>query len=259
MKKNSVLLSPRQRFSYKEGSDLPLVDLNEIMAFTGHTPKEAKQHAHNCRTDLAKEWKKQNPQTPEDCTKFYVETEGYLYDLFTWAHDPQMWEIFDKKIKGNERVLDYGAGIGDISIYLAEKGCDVISVELPKSHTKRFLMDRVYNRELGNKIKFKFDEENDSFDVVLGIDVLEHLHFPLRYVVQLTKLLKSKDSWCFFTPSFRDDHGVHPMHLEENYWLDKEFGRAMVALAFNPEFPVDEYYPIWYPLFKTAPQGAKRL
>lgn len=237
------------------------------MFYTGDDSETAKKKALSCRKDLAAEWEKKNPKTPEETDKFYYETSGYLYDLYTWAHDPSMWNLFDKIITGKERVLDYGAGIGDISIYLAEKGCEVAAIEMnipgtdppAPSPTKQFLMWRVYQRGLGDKIKFKFNEDVDSFDIVLTIDVLEHLHFPLRYVVQLSKLLKTRESWFFATPTFRDDHGVHPMHMKGNFWLEKEFPNAMLSLAFTPKFIVDEFYPIWHPLFKTTPQGESRI
>lgn len=254
MKQNSVFLPIRKRFTDIEGDNKRLVDVKEIMAYTGDTADVAHQKALTCRQDLADEWTKKNPQTPEECKEFYRTTKGYLYDLYTWDHGPPIWELFDKAIKGDERVLDYGAGIGDISIYLAEKGCDVVAADIDDSATKHFMMWRVAHRKLGDKIKFKFDDKKDSFDVVLAIDVLEHLHFPLRYVVQLGSLLKNRESWAFFTPTFRDDHGVHPMHLKENYWLEKKFHLAMQSLAFGPRFVLEKYYPIWHPLFKTTAQ-----
>ena len=258
MNSNSAFLPPRKRFSKKEGHDAPIVDVNEIMMYTGDSEEQAKHKVLNCRKDLAKEWEEKNPQTPEECTEFYKATKGYLYDLYTWDHGPLIWDLLDEKIEGNERVLDYGAGIGDISIYLAEKGCQIVAVEIDDSATKQFLQWRVYNRRLGDSFKFRFNDQKDEFDVILAIDVLEHLHFPLRYVIQLTKMLKNTESWFFCTPTFRDDHGVHPMHLKQNFWLEKHFGVAMQSLAFRPDFVIDEYYPAWHPMFKTSPQGDKK-
>lgn len=258
MSKKSVFLPVRDRFTHDDKSKPPLVDLNEIIAFTNDSIEVARAKALSCRHDIANEWKEKDPKTVAEVKKFYTETKGYLYDLYTWAHDPGMWKLFDEIITGDERVLDYGAGIGDITIYLAEKGCEVVAVEPDNSPNKQFLQWRVYSRKLGDQVKFKFDENIDSFDVVLAIDVLEHLHFPLRYVVQLTKLLKSSESWFFATPTFRDDHGVHPMHLKDNFWLEKEFPNTMLSLAFVPKFVIEEFYPIWHPMFKTKPQGESR-
>lgn len=256
---SSVLKSPRERFGKDKETGKIGIDLSEVMQYTGHTQEQAIAKSKTCREDIANEWREKPPQTPEECNKFYTETEGYIYDLYTWTHDPEMWALFDKKITGNEKVLDYGCGIGDISIYLAEKGCDVVAAELPNAKTKQFAMWRTYQRKLGDKIRFAFDDAKETFDVTLAIDVLEHLHFPLRYVVQLTKLLKNRDSWFFFTPSFGNDLDVHPMHLEENYWLREYYPKAMVALGFAPEFVIEKYFPVWHPLFKTVPQGETRL
>jgi len=266
-----VLKPVRERFTKNEEGNT-LVDLTELIMYLGISKEEAYKIHETCREDLAAAWNKANPQTDLEMQQFYATTDLYVWDLFSWDHGSHIWELLDKKITGNERVLDYGAGIGDIAIYLAEKGCDVVAIELDiventnnqnkvtPSPTKDFLMNRVYARKLGNKIKFSVPEmDTEVFDVVLAIDVLEHLRFPLRWVVQLTKLLKNRQSWAFFTPTFRRDTDYQPMHLEENFWLEKTFGMAMQSLALEPEFVVDEYYPIWHPLFKTNPMGAKGI
>ena len=247
MKTDSIFKSPRARFDDKNG-----VDLAEVMTYTGDDIKTATNKAENAVSTIAEEWKKINPQTPDEMDKFYRETEGYIYDLYCWAHDDKMWELFDKKITGKETVLDYGCGICDLSIYLAEKGCNVIVVDIPDSKTLQFGMWRVYQRGLGDKIKFTFQPET-KVDVVLAVDVLEHVLWPLRYVVRLTHHLKEQDSWFFCTPHFFNEGG-HPMHLEENFWLKPQiFGQAMVSLAFKPEQPIKEFYPIWYPFYLPPP------
>lgn len=247
MNKNSIFKSPLKRFDNKN-----TVDLDEVMAYTGDDLKTATLKSKKAVSTIAVEWVKLNPQTPDEIDKFYKETEGYIYDLYCWPHEELMWKLFDKKITGNERVLDYGAGICDLSIYLAEKGCDVVAVDVPGSKTLQFGMWRVYNRGLGDKIKFTFDPKT-KFDVVLAVDVLEHVLWPLRYVIRLTRHLKEQNSWFFCTPHFFNEGG-HPMHLEENFWLTpKVFGQAMASLAFKPEQIVKEFYPIWYPFYLPPP------
>lgn len=272
MKENLILKPPRERFKQNDKGQTE-VDLTEIYQYLGLKKGEGYTDTEKIRKDLADAWIEANPQTDLEMKQFYATNELYIWDLFTWDHGPYIWELLDKVITGKERVLDYGAGIGDIAIYLAQKGCDVLAIELDyvkkvkgkpvanPSPTKQFMMHRVYSRKLGDKIKFGVPEpkkiDDEAFDVVLGIDVLEHLRFPLRWVVQLTKLLKNRDSWAFFTPTFRRDTDYQPMHLEENFWLEKDFGLAMQSLALEPEFVIKEYYPIWHPLFKTLPMGAK--
>ena len=243
MNKDSIFKSPRKRFDNKGG-----IDLAEVMAYTGDDLKTANKRTKSAVSTIAREWDKVNPQTPEEIDKFYKETEGYIYDLYCWPHDSRMWELFNKKITGDETVLDYGAGICDLSIYLAEKGCNVVAADIPGSKTIQFGMWRVYQRGLGDKIKFTFDPET-KFDVVLAVDVLEHVLWPLRYVVRLTRHLKQQSSWFFCTPHFFNEGG-HPMHLEENFWLKPQiFGQAMTSLAFKPEQIIKEFYPIWYPFY----------
>ena len=92
-----------------------------------------------------------------------------------------------------------------------------------------------------------------KFDVVIAIDVLEHVLWPLRYIIRLTRHLKEQSSWFFCTPHFFNE-GSHPMHLEENFWLKPQiFGQVMASMAFKPESIIDEYYPIWYPFYLPPP------
>jgi len=247
IEKDKIFLSPRKRFDITK--DPPTVILGEVMFYMGDERDVAVEKAKNARKAIAAEWREKKPESPTEINKFYTETKGYIYDLFTWPHDKQMWGIFDKLITPEMRVLDYGCGIGDVAIYLAEKGCDVVATDLDTSNTLQFCMWRVYQRGLGGKIKFKFDPRVDRFDVVLAIDVLEHLFFPLRYAVMLGGLLKNPDSFFFCTPTFANDTGDYPMHIEDNFWLRENFIKAMVSLGFKPEFPNKKYYPAWYPVF----------
>lgn len=245
MNEDSIFKSPKARFDFEEHT----VELHEVMAYTGDDYKTAKHKADNAVQFVADEWREKNPQTVDDFNKFYIETKGYIYDLFVWTHDLQMWDLFDKVFTGEEKVLDYGCGICDISIYLAEKGCEVVATDLKGSETLKFGMWRVYNRGLGDKIKFKFSPE-DRFDAVIAIDVLEHLPWPMRYVINTTNHLKSQDSFFFCTPRFLDTNNTHPMHLPENFFLTQEiFARTMISLAYRPEEIIEKYFPIWRPMY----------
>lgn len=230
------------------------VDLTELGIYLNATykltPDEIVDNSKNPAKKMADRWNKANPKGPKETTEFYRTTDGYLYDLYAWTHDKPMWQLFDEVFTGNEKILDYGCGIGDTAIYLAEKGCDVIATDLSDSKTLAFAMWRVYQRGLGNKIQFKFYPDKDTFDAVICIDVLEHLYFPLRYIIKLCSLLKGKDSFFFFTPTFVNDKGKHPMHLKENFWLHKNYGNVMQGLAFNYHAPVKDYFPIWRPVFE---------
>ena len=261
-----VILPPRKRFHAsgeegKKGVNIAelLIYLQQITPNEKIKPESVIQRIKDARTFLRDEWNAVNPKTVDEVTQFYINTDGYLYDLYSWTHDDKMWALLDKMFTGRERVLDYGCGIGDVAIYLAEKGCDVTAIELEKGKTLEFAMWRVYQRKLGDKINFSIDYAKDKFDAVLAIDVLEHIYFPLRFVTQFGNLLKSKDSFFFATPSFGDgtDDKLYPMHIKDNDWLIQNYGNAMISLAFSPEYPVDKFYPIWKPGFQM--QAEKKV
>lgn len=270
LKHGSVYLPPRKRFKtvkHDDGTEIQ-TDIRELAIYTGEKQEIIVDKLLRCRTAIADEWREKNPVGPDEAYDFYFNTSWYLYDLWSWTHDDQTWEVLDKITKPGTRVLDYGCGIGDISIYLAEKGCNVTAVDLVSKDgldnpckTFHFAQWRSAMRMLNTpsprgedgKIKFRFDPNVEKFDVVLAIDVLEHVHFPLRFAVQLGDLLKSRESVLFVTPSFADSSPDkhYPMHLEENRWLrEPVFSKVMLALAFAPELVHDEYYPAWHPVYR---------
>lgn len=89
------------------------------------------------------------------------------------------------------KVLDYGCGIGDIGMVLAQIGYDVDLLEIGNSQLEKFIKWRFDRRYLpytfipyGEKIK------PYNYDIVINIDVVEHHENPEQCIKDCYEALK---------------------------------------------------------------------
>lgn len=112
-------------------------------------------------------------------------------------------KILDKYEK--LKILDYGCGVGTISLYLASRGHNVIGLDVSKNaikaaktnakklklkNVKFFLADKI-NR---NKMK-------KMFDLVLMIEVIEHVPDDKKVIKEVSSYLKKDGYLILTTPS----------------------------------------------------------
>jgi len=97
---------------------------------------------------------------------------------------PRMEKLLKKiQINRTSKILDVGCGRGDIALYMAKNAGEVIGIDYSKdgidlanSIKKTFLQDifKKVNFQVMNVKKLSFPD--NYFDVVICIDVLEHLY-----------------------------------------------------------------------------------
>jgi len=98
-------------------------------------------------------------------------------------------------LKGNEKILDIGAGYGSVSEELIKRGFKVYAIEINE--------EAIISLEKKGFIVLKKDinqplEIEEKFDIVLLLDVLEHVFNPL-FLLQEVKKVKKKDGYCIAT------------------------------------------------------------
>tara|TARA_B110000008_G_scaffold278224_1_gene321414 strand:+ start:1103 stop:1831 length:729 start_codon:yes stop_codon:yes gene_type:complete len=104
-------------------------------------------------------------------------------------------ESFLPELEGNEEFLDIGCGHGAVSSDLIKQGYEVSAIEINKDaikslENKGFI---VYEKDISKPLNL-----SKKFDVVLILDVLEHLFDPYSLLKETTKLLK-KDKYLIVT------------------------------------------------------------
>lgn len=161
---------------------------------------------------LAQEWNKRNPQTPTEVDSFYREQDAYLEDL-TWLNG-QSWYWLGMKslLRKWGKVVDFGGGIGSLSMVLAWLGNEVHYVDLP-SPQRTYAEWRFERHGLQIAVHDSLEDLRD-LDAFLSVDVMEHLH-PDTYADlarQMRQALKPPGQVVLVT-RFETD-SKYPMHYD---------------------------------------------
>lgn len=118
--------------------------------------------------------------------------------------NPLRFEYFDRFILNWQglRVLDVGCGGGYTCEFLAQRGArvtgmdpSVACIEVAKSHAEEMGLTIDYHVGLGETLPF----EDDSFDVVVCVDVLEHVQSVAATVTEISRVMQPGGLFCFDT------------------------------------------------------------
>ncbi|MFA5308960.1 MAG: class I SAM-dependent methyltransferase [Dehalococcoidales bacterium] len=160
-------------------------------------------------------WQALSPDTEEATRNFYKTTPFYVFDLAYWHMEKRQQKFRDKVVSAaSGEVLEYGGGIGDLCIQLAEKGLDVTYGDLA-GVTFDFAGWRFKKRGLDIKV---MDLENAKlrgpYDTIICIDVIEHLSQPEVVLEEIAASLKPQGKLIITLWFDLDDAATHPMHFK---------------------------------------------
>lgn len=110
-----------------------------------------------------------------------------------YANDSHVMAI--GRVPANSRVLDLGVADGSVAAILKSMGCEVWGVELEReaAEAARAVCDEVVVADL-NTFEFAEELEGQRFDVVLMLDILEHLSDPAA-VLGRVKTVVADGGW----------------------------------------------------------------
>lgn len=92
-----------------------------------------------------------------------------------------------------KRILDIGSGAGTLSLLLANQGYKVIGIDVSGDATKKSIQSAKY-LNLQTRVKFLnydfFDYiPNDQFDLILCLEVIEHIFDETKFLKKIRKML----------------------------------------------------------------------
>ncbi|HBL44017.1 methyltransferase domain-containing protein [Gimesia sp.] len=175
----------------------------------------------NVRTELHA--KKLTPHIwSEDLAQFYATTNAFLYETSVWNRRPLKQEIrtwicdyltisFPQPLK----ILAFGDGLGFDSLQWSRTKHEVTYFEVSTDCIA--FAQQVFRNNAAeiNMIQSVAELEPDSFDVIICLDVLEHVPEPNSLLTDFTNWLKTDGLLITHSPFFLV-HSNYSTHLKSN-------------------------------------------
>jgi len=219
-----------------------LTKCNDVSEFLGVKPEEVieKTFKRSAALDSKTEWLKDNPQTSEDRDNWYKNSVTYLYDLiwFEQAKEtispvhPGLLQICQNN--NYKKILDFGGGTGGTLFYITNRFPIKAFYYDLETIARKFAEFRIKKYQTPD---FNFlnseDEVNDhaNYDMVIALDVLEHLNNPLKYASWLVSITRPGGMVYISAPFSALEN--YPMHLESNLRYVNTFEEYMVSLGLK--------------------------
>lgn len=133
-----------------------------------------------------------------DIEMYYRQEEHPILTGMYWhSLRPNTWALVSvaalhaaQRFSSGSRMLDFGHGVGSTGLLFARNDFDVTMLDISEP-MHRFAEWRFARRGLNARFLLGADEltVNDSFDVIVSLDVMEHLNDPLAAIRQMTTWL----------------------------------------------------------------------
>jgi len=136
-------------------------------------------------------------------TYFQLEKENWWFK----ARRNLIFQIFKKyNIGTDKKILDYGCGSGFLAGQLQAKGYDVSGVDVSKEAINFGLSRGIKNLSyVGGTLT---NYEGSSFDLILAMDVIEHIKEDDLAIKELKRLLKPSGQLVVTVPAYQWMWGV---------------------------------------------------
>lgn len=196
----------------------------------------------------------------ERLDKFYAETDAFLYESLVWnrtaaKNDMRRWigKHLGAFSASPLRVLTFGDGLGLDAYYLAESGHDVTYFDVSQQ-CARFAR-RIFERGSVDvaMLSDATQVQDGSFDVVVCLDVLEHVPDPISLVGWLSGRLRRGGRLLVHAPFFFL-HSCVGTHLRSNRKYSGDLRRLYRPFGLRP---VDGRL-FWTPVVLELSEGQGR-
>jgi len=132
-----------------------------------------------------------------------------------------------------KRLLDLGSGMGGLAVALAREGAALIGLDynpaycaITRLRARRYGLTLPLTVGAGEALPFPAA----SFDVVINLDVLEHVRDPGQVIAEIGRVLRPGGACLTSAPNrfaFRDAH----YHLPGINWLPRPWAEAIIRRA----------------------------
>lgn len=229
-----ILLAPHRRERIElptplqiGGHTLDVVD--DLVVFTGLSRADVESLVQRRRDSFRVEWHLMQPRSEP---WFYLSSRGYLFANAVHFHDaPDTIDALLERRPPPARVLDFGAGTGNLALALAASGLEVDVLE-SSALQKDFVRFRAHRHglDVGVLDWWGVPPPPERYDLICAFDVLEHLP-ELRRALADTLLPALAPFGLLAESSPFVKNFSNPMHHEDTEGLDAALTAAGLRLV----------------------------
>jgi SAM-dependent methyltransferase len=107
-----------------------------------------------------------------------------------------------KKNSENSKIIEIGCSGGPLLIFLQKKGFyNITGIDISKKAIEICKKRGLQNVRIADGIDLDF--ENDSFDIIIASDVLEHINDEGKAIIEWHRILKRDGILIIFVPAFQ--------------------------------------------------------
>jgi ubiquinone/menaquinone biosynthesis C-methylase UbiE len=165
--------------------------------------------------------------------------QGYRYPLGVINEHLERY-CFAGKFIVDKNVLDIACGCGYGTSFLARRGAkSVIGVDRSVEALECAKFYTESNLKFINGDAYKLEFENNTFDVIISFETIEHLDNPTKFVTELQRVLKKDGTLIISTPnklvhSPNSLKPVNPHHVHE--YFNEEFKSLLFSFFSDVQF-----------------------
>jgi 2-polyprenyl-3-methyl-5-hydroxy-6-metoxy-1,4-benzoquinol methylase len=229
----------------------------KLYNLVGDNKKCLRQGVH----DLSLEWGASDRTSTVNVDNFYKTTDNYIFDLLPWNACGEFQNKIEPILELIEssqynRILDFGGGIGFFSLVAADRFPDkeFVYSDFLNSQQAKFASFLIKKFNITNitckdvqSIDIQTGERPYSFDLIVALDVLEHVSNLLDVIHRLTLL-----TYNIYQDSTFKTQKETPQHINTPTQL--QFVNIMARLNFIPRNKTPKYLSHAYMEFNESGQ-----
>lgn len=172
--------------------------------------------------------------------------EGVRYLLPTFYQHQKVYDYCRTFVK-SRRVLDAGCGTGSGAFLLSQTAGEVIAIDANQPAVE-MSRKKYKRRNLSfQSVRIGDFEDKNKFDVIVSLQVIEHMEDVHVYLVKIKKLLQSQGTVILSTPNaLTQSYNENPYHVHE-YTSDelsnllKKYFRSVTMYGLYGDTSVQKY------------------
>ena len=232
----------------------------ELSEYLGVPIQEIQAQLVDATERFTEEWRRSVPDGADEgaVTRFYNESKTELFDLARWhsndaIHYRTLMCADIAATRPGRDYLDYGSGIGSDALVFASCGFNVTLADISKPLLE-FARWRCGRRGFDvQAIDLKNESLPHGYDAVICLDVLEHIHRPLRTLNAIHRSMRPGALLFMHAPfGYDEDRPMHVVH-------EDIVTPRMRTVGFNWRNDLEARFPEWlwhpkvYESFELSP------